>query len=63
MDCQHCGFPVASYKLTTEKSKTFFSCPRCGQKLPQPITIGPVQEGENIPIDYKKLLEDNDEAD
>lgn len=56
-DCVNCGYPFSKLTVIKNKPMTYHTCPRCGQKLPEPITVGPQQEGQQKPIERKTLVE------
>jgi NAD-dependent SIR2 family protein deacetylase len=53
--CSNCGYSFLNEsRLLT---RTFHSCPRCGQKLNPPITVGKPNESEKPRRDYKPILD------
>lgn len=58
LDCANCGYPFSKLTVTKNKPVTYHACPRCGQKLPVPITVGSQQEGvQEPPVERKTLVE------
>jgi endogenous inhibitor of DNA gyrase (YacG/DUF329 family) len=57
--CPNCGHDVKSTPNHNKRPVMLLICPRCGHKLPEPVTLpGTIPEGEGNPVRERKTLLD-----